>query len=126
MASDASNSARAGNRQRFATTQWSIVVAAAGKNTSQSQQAFATLCSANWYPLYAFVRRSGYGPDDAEDLTQAFFMRVLEKNDFAAANRNRGKFRSFLLGAMKHFLSNQRDKERAAKRGGGIAPLSLD
>jgi RNA polymerase sigma-70 factor (ECF subfamily) len=84
------------------------------------------LCEAYWYPLYAFVRRQGYGLDDAQDLTQAFFARLLEKQDLQDARRDHGKFRSFLLASMKHFLLNDRDYHRALKRGGGIALLPLE
>jgi RNA polymerase sigma-70 factor (ECF subfamily) len=124
MAADEHRDAQA--RPQFATTRWSVVVAAAGVDRVQAREACAILCAGYWYPLYAFVRRSGYGPADAEDLTQAFFARFLEKNDFAAADRDRGKFRSFLLAAMKHFLSNERDRNQAQKRGGGRQPLPFD
>ena len=100
---------------------------AAGRgDASESRRALATLCDAYWYPLYAFVRRSGYSAADAEDLTQGFLARFLEKNDFAAADRQRGKFRSFLLVSMKHFLANERDRAAALKRGGGRLLESLD
>lgn len=124
MVADEQHDAQA--RPRFATTRWSVVVAAADVDPDRSREACAILCAAYWYPLYAFVRRSGYGPADAEDLTQAFFVRFLERNDFAAADRDRGKFRSFLLAAMKHFLSNERDRNQAQKRGGGRQPLPFD
>ena len=78
-----------------------------------------------WYPLYAFVRRQGYGPDEAQDLTQAFFTRLLEKKYLRDYARERGRFRSFLLAALKHFLSNERDRARAQKRGGGVTLLPL-
>jgi RNA polymerase sigma factor (sigma-70 family) len=112
--------------RRFATTRWSLVAAAGGANPIESREACAALCSAYWYPLYAFVRRSGHSAADAEDLTQAFFARLLERNDLATADRDRGKFRSFLLSAIKHFLSNERDRRMAQKRGGGRQPLALD
>ncbi len=110
---------------RFMTTQWTVVLAAGRNSTDQSRQALATLCRAYWYPLYAFVRRSGHSPVEAEDLTQAFFAQLLEKNYVAAADRARGKFRSYLLAAVKHFLANQRDFARARKRGGGKALIPL-
>jgi RNA polymerase sigma-70 factor (ECF subfamily) len=91
-----------------------------------SQEALATLCRVYWYPLYAFVRREGYTPDDAQDLTQAFFARLLEKKYLRDCDRDRGRFRSFLLASLKHFLSNERDHDRAQKRGGGVCSLSLD
>src|SRR5262249_23139856 len=112
--------------KRFATTQWSLVVAAGRRSSVRSQEALAALCGAYWYPLYALVRSRGYGPEDAQDLTQEFFARLLERNDFAAADRRKGRFRSYLAGALKHFLANARDRARAVKRGGGQAPVSID
>src|SRR4051812_30864101 len=111
---------------RFATTHWSLVLAAGPGGTPASQQALATLCEAYWYPLSAFVRRSGHQPEDARDLTQAFFARLLEKHYLRAADPERGRFRSFLLAAFKHFLSKERDRANAQKRGGGQHVLSLD
>src|SRR5262249_30655072 len=84
------------------------------------------LCASYWYPLYAFIRRQGFSADQSQDLTQEFFARLLEKEFLAAVDREKGKFRSFLLAACKHFLANERDRERAQKRGGGRKPLSLD
>jgi DNA-directed RNA polymerase specialized sigma24 family protein len=110
----------------FATTRWSLVVAAGQRNSPQSSAALATLCETYWYPLYAYVRRRGHEADEAQDLTQAFFSRLLEKNDFAAADPERGRFRSFLLTSLKHFLANEWDRNRAEKRGGGRAVLSID
>jgi DNA-directed RNA polymerase specialized sigma24 family protein len=110
----------------FPSTQWSLVRIAGESFGEESQQALATLCRAYWYPLYAFVRREGYGPDEAQDLTQAFFARLLEKKYLRDADRDRGRFRSFLLASMKHFLSNERDRARAEKRGGGTTALALD
>lgn len=126
MSTDQPDGTNRHQKQRFATTRWSIVIAAGARCTDASREALATLCTGYWYPLYAFVRHSGYSVDDAADLTQAFFARFLERNDFAAADRARGKFRSFLLGSMKHFLSNQRDRAAALKRGGGRPEVSLD
>jgi RNA polymerase sigma-70 factor (ECF subfamily) len=79
-----------------------------------------------WYPLYAFVRREGHRPDEAQDLTQAFFARLLEKKYLRDYERDRGRFRSFLLAALKHFLANERDRASAQKRGGGLSDMSLD
>ncbi|MBN2290840.1 MAG: RNA polymerase subunit sigma-24 [Pirellulales bacterium] len=110
----------------FATTQWSMVVNAGGSHTSQSRRALAVLCESYWFPLYAFVRRAGYSAEDAQDLTQDFFVRLLAENTLAVADRQRGRFRSFLLGAMKHFLSKERRRQRARKRGGVRTVLSLD
>src|SRR5438552_228186 len=94
---------------RFATTSWSLVLAAGGASaTTAAEEALATLCSRYWYPVFAFVRRQGYPPEDARDLTQGFFTRVIEKGDVADADRSRGRFRTFLLTACSHFLSNER------------------
>lgn len=114
-----------GSARDFHTTRWSIVLAAGG-DTSQAQPALATLCRAYWYPLYAFTRRQGIAPHDAQDLTQEFFGRLIEKDWLAAVARERGCFRSWLLAALKHFLANEWDKSRAKKRGGGIAFVSID
>jgi RNA polymerase sigma-70 factor (ECF subfamily) len=111
---------------RFMTTHWSLVIAAGQRGSPESVDALVTLCATYWYPLYVFVRRQGYRPEDAQDLTQAFFARLLEKNYVGAADRHRGKFRSFLLASLKHFLSNERDYGRAQKRGGGRPAMSLD
>ena len=113
-------------RHEFATTRWSVVLAAGNRHSPLSKQALATLCQAYWYPAYVYVRRRGSSVVEAEDLTQEFFVRVLEKNYIGEANRERGKFRSFLLTALKHFLSKERDRANAQKRGGGALPLSLD
>jgi RNA polymerase sigma factor (sigma-70 family) len=115
----------AGARQ-FATTRWSLVAAAAHGGAPESQEALATLCQAYWYPLYAYARRHLPSLHDAQDLTQAFFAELLEKDYLQTADPERGKFRSFLLTAFKHFLSKQRDRARARKRGGGRVPLTLD
>jgi RNA polymerase sigma-70 factor (ECF subfamily) len=110
----------------FATTHWSLVLAARDRAEPGAADALASLCALYWYPLYAYVRRRGHGADEAHDLTQEFFARLLEKDFLAAVDRGKGKFRSFLLAACKHFLANQRDHNRARKRGGGRPPLSLD
>jgi RNA polymerase sigma-70 factor (ECF subfamily) len=111
---------------RFATTHWSMVVSAARPRGSSAARALATLCENYWFPLYAFVRRAGYPAHDAQDLTQEFFLRLLSENYLAAADPERGRFRSFLLGAMKHFLAHQRRSQSTQKRGGGRAAISLD
>jgi RNA polymerase sigma-70 factor (ECF subfamily) len=111
---------------RFATTQWSLVLAAGDRGTTGADEALASLCSLYWYPIFAFVRRQGHGADEAQDLTQGFFTRLIEKGDLGDADRSRGRFRSFLLAACQHFLSNERDREQALKRGGGRVPLSID
>lgn len=109
----------------FHTTHWSLVLLA-GADTSRAAQAMATLCKAYWYPLYAYIRRRGYSQADAEDLTQSFFAALLEKSTLEKADPDRGRFRAFLLGSAKNFLSNQRARAQAAKRGGGALHLSLD
>jgi RNA polymerase sigma factor (sigma-70 family) len=113
------------SRHRFATTRWSQVIAAAGVSPT-ADVALAELCEAYWYPIYAFVRRSGHSVDDASDLTQAFFMCVLEKHYLKDARPDRGRFRSFLLASVRHFLSNERDWRMTLKRGGRQPHISLD
>lgn len=103
-----------------------MVLAAGRDGTHEAGLALEELCRAYWYPLYAYVRRRGHAPADAEDLTQAFFARVLERNWVGDADRTRGRFRTFLLSAMNHFLADEWDKARAQKRGGGAAHLPLD
>ena len=111
---------------RFVTTHWSVVLVAGRTDSTRAQSALARLCQTYWYPLYAYVRRRGHSPHDAQDLTQAFFARLLEHGTLAIADPNRGRFRSFLLSTMSHFLAHEWDKVRAQKRGGGQPPLSLD
>src|SRR5436190_4200642 len=94
--------------------------------TTSPLKRLATLCTAYWYPLYAFIRRQGYPPEEAQDLTQGFFTRLLEKQYLRDYQRERGRFRSFLLASLKHFLANRRDWDRAQKRGGGVSPLPLE
>ncbi len=113
-------------RPGFNTTHWSVVLAAGAVSTAGSQSALATLYMAYWYPLYAFIRREGHNPHDAEDLTQAFFTWLLANNHLRQADPGRGRFRSFLLATLKHFLSDERKKANAQKRGGGRTLLSLD
>ena len=110
----------------FSTTRWSVVLAAQGHDTVPAQAALGALCETYWYPLYAYVRRRGHSPHDAQDLTQAFFEKLLEKNYLADVVREKGKFRAFLIASLKHFLANEWDRARAAKRGGGKTPISLD
>ncbi len=114
--------------REFATTQWSLVVAAGRDKQSQSiaDQALAELCKAYWYPIYAFVRARGYSSNDAQDLTQAFFAKLIESSGLASADPAKGRFRSYLLGAMKHFLAHDWDRKRAKKRGGGLKIVQLD
>ena len=115
-----------GGPHRFATTQWSLVLAAGRRGSAGAEEALARLCALYWYPVFAFVRRQGHLPDDAQDLTQGFFTRLIDKGDLGDADRNRGRFRSFLLTACQHYLSNERDRARADKRGGGRLPVSID
>jgi RNA polymerase sigma factor (sigma-70 family) len=125
----APSSSEAGARQAaFVTTHWSVVLTARRSDTTRAQAALARLCQTYWYPLYAYVRRRGYSPHDAQDLTQEFFARLLEQNWLAQADRDRGRFRTFLLAALSHFLANEWDKARAQKRGGAVqlVPLQLD
>ena len=110
----------------FATTHWSVVLTAGGSDTVRARHALAKLCQTYWYPLYAYVRRRNFSPPDAEDLTQEFFARFLEHHWVANADREKGRFRTFLLSAMNHFLANEWDKARAQKRGGGVPLLPLE
>ena len=112
----------------FVTTQWSVVLTATRPDTTQAQAALERLCRTYWYPLYAYVRRRGHSPPDAQDLTQAFFARLLERHWLADADRVRGRFRTFLLTALSRFLSDEWDKARAIKRGGGVShvPVQVD
>ncbi len=110
----------------FATTRWTVVIAAGGPGSPAAAAALEELCQTYWYPLYAYVRRHGHAPEDAEDLTQAFFARFLEKNYLAGLHSNQGRFRAFLLAALKNFLANEWDRANRQKRGGGAALLPLD
>jgi RNA polymerase sigma-70 factor (ECF subfamily) len=110
----------------FATTRWTVVLAAGGQGTPQSDGALEELCRTYWFPLYAYVRRRGCSKEDAEDLTQQFFARFLERNYLEGLDAGRGRFRAFLLAALKHFLANEWDRARRQKRGGGATHLSLD
>jgi RNA polymerase sigma-70 factor (ECF subfamily) len=114
------------DRKNFSTTRWSLVVAAGNSRDPHYTEALAELCEAYWYPVYAFVRRQGMEPDRAQDLTQGFFTEVLEKRTLKAARQDRGRFRSFLLAALKFYLSHERDRADAKKRGGGRVPIRLD
>jgi len=111
----------------FLTTHWSVVLSAGRSDTPRARQALERLCQTYWYPLYAYVRRRGYSSEDAEDLTQAFFARLLSSDFFASADREQGRFRSFLLTAFNHFLADEWDRLRAQKRGGGqrFVPLEV-
>jgi len=126
MAEPDSSEHLAASAPEFPTTHWSVVLAAGDTDSPQANAALAALCRTYWYPLYAFVRRKGKTPPDAEDLTQAFFARLLEKNYVAQADRERGRFRTFLLAALTHFLADEWDKARRLKRGGGREVISFD
>jgi RNA polymerase sigma-70 factor (ECF subfamily) len=110
----------------FVTTHWSLVLSARDKKSPQSAAALEELCRAYWYPLYAYIRRSGQSKENAEDLTQAFFARLLEKKFLESARQERGRFRSFLLIVLKRFLANEWDRVRAQKRGGFQIHVPLD
>src|SRR5947207_1369604 len=114
------------DHQRFATTHWSVVLATGPSNSSQASKALERLCRTYWPPIYSYVRSQGFGPADAQDLTQAFFAKLLEKNFWARADRQKGRFRSFLLTALRQFLADEGDRVRTAKRGGGFSFVSID
>jgi RNA polymerase sigma-70 factor (ECF subfamily) len=112
--------------RQFATTHWSLVLAAGRSASPDCRRALAALCEAYWYPLYVYIRRRGCDEHEAQDLTQEFFAQVLETDSLRVADRRRGKFRSFLLASVDHFLANQRRRRAAKKRGRGKLPWSLD
>lgn len=116
----------AAERRWFTTTHWSVVLSARNGKSPHSERALAALCETYWFPLYAYLRGSGYSSHDAQDLTQDFFAQLLEKDFLKDVDDRRGKFRSFLLAALKHYLGHQRERARAKKRGGGRIPFSLD
>lgn len=115
-----------GMNPQFAATSWTNVLAAQQSGSPEAANALEKLCRTYWYPLYAYLRRKGNDPFKAQDLTQEFFFRLIRENYLGAVDRRRGKFRSFLLAALNHFASNQRDYEQAAKRGGRATFISLD
>lgn len=114
------------SHRAFATTQWSVVIAAGHDSSPDSREALAALCQTYWAPLYAYVRRRVPDVNEAQDLTQAFFAELLDKNYVGQAEQERGQFRAFLITAFKHFLSKQWEKAKSQKRGGGKAPIPLD
>ena len=124
--SSPSSSADAGPQRVFATTHWSVVLSAGRKEDAECGQALAALCQAYWYPLYAYVRRRGYPAHEAQDLTQEFFLQLLEQESIQVADPQRGKFRSFLLASLQNFLANEWRQGQAKKRGGGKRAVSLD
>jgi RNA polymerase sigma-70 factor (ECF subfamily) len=110
----------------FHTTHWTMVLKARGQEGTSAREALGRLCATYWYPLYAFIRRQGASPQEAEDLTQEFFRRFLERNGLANVRPEAGKFRSFLLVCLKNFLANERERAQAQRRGGGRPVLTLD
>src|SRR5262245_59912884 len=110
----------------FATTHWSVVVHAGDSRSPEAASAMERLCRTYWYPLYAFVRRKGHSHEDASDLTQAYFAKFLQKRFLKSVDADLGKFRTFLLTSMTHFMANERDKSQAQKRGGGQRVISFD
>ena len=112
----------------FASTRWTVVYQAADSKTSSEHalSALSELCQIYWRPVYLFLRRQGIGPHDAQDLTQSFFADLIEDRTYARADQMKGRFRSFLLGTLKHFLAHAREHDRAQKRGGGAMPVQLD
>ena len=114
------------SQQHFATTHWSLVLEAGGKSAPGAGTALETLCRAYWFPLYAFARRRGYSRDDAADLTQEFFSRLIEKSFLESADPERGRFRTFLLTIFQRFLASELDRSQAIKRGGGLTRLAID
>jgi RNA polymerase sigma-70 factor (ECF subfamily) len=113
-------------RAVFSTTHWTVVLKAGDIETSQGRTALEKLCRTYWRPIYTYLRRKGYSEPDGQDLTQQFFAELLRRNDFGRVDASKGKFRTFLLTCLDHFLSNRRDFERAAKRGGGQEHISFD
>ena len=111
---------------RFQTTNWSLVLAARGNETLASRDALTRLCEIYWYPIYAFIRRKGHSAEQARDLTQGYFALLLEKAYLEDVRPEAGRFRSFLFASVSHFLSNERDRAHALKRGGNRALISLD
>ncbi len=126
MSQDDRDKTRQGPRAIFATTHWSVVVEAGQEESPHAAEALAELCRSYWYPLYAYVRRQGHPAHEAQDLTQEFFARLLKKNHFRTLDRERGKFRSWLLASLEHFLAKEWRDSRRLKRGGGETPISLD
>ncbi len=110
----------------FATTHWSVVVAAGKDESLPARSALETLCRAYWYPIYVYVRRKGHGPDDAQDLTQEFFSQLISKQHLRLADRNKGKFRTFLLATLDYFLAREWSRAHRQKRGGQFSFISLD
>ena len=123
--SDAQDDPAAQPRQ-FTTTRWSVILTAGGEDMEQAERALAELCRAYWYPLYAYARRQGADEHDAQDLTQSFFESIIRRNDLTKVHPKKGRFRSWLLNCMKHFMLNEWKKARRLKRGGQYNIVSLD
>jgi len=121
-----SNQSTLAGPRDFRTTHWSLVVAATKPDSTQTRAALAALCEIYWFPVYAYIRRRGFGPESAKDLTQGLFAKIIEKQYLRAADREKGRFRTFLLVCVQHFLNNEWQKEHALKRGGGYSIVSLD
>src|ERR1041385_9015518 len=113
-------------KAHFTTTRWSVILRARDRDHALAQESLEELCRLYWYPLYAFTRRRGYGPEDAQDLTQGFFQQIIEKDYVRRADRQRGKFRTFLLTAFTHFLADEWNRSQRLKRGGGQVLASWD
>ena len=116
----------AGDTSRFRTTRWTAVLLSAQSQVSGSEEALAELCRIYWYPLYAFVRSRGYSPEDAQDLTQGFFLHLLDHKSLRQVSPLKGKFRSFLVASLQNYLSNEADRARCLKRGGNLEIIPLD
>jgi RNA polymerase sigma factor (sigma-70 family) len=125
MEPNVSETSWAGPRQ-FTTTHWSVVLAAQAGDAPECGLALERLCRAYWYPLYAHIRRRGHSPEDAQDLTQGFFLHLIERKPFGGLHPDKGRFRSFLLAALNYYLADERDRQHAQKRGGGREYISLD
>ncbi|MES2570929.1 MAG: sigma-70 family RNA polymerase sigma factor [Verrucomicrobiota bacterium] len=119
------NISKASEAKHFSATRWSVILTATNDSPAGAA-ALSVFCRAYWFPLYTFARRSGLGPHDAEDATQGFFVHLLGKQTLDAVDREKGRFRTFLLASLKHFLADERDRAHAKKRGGGQLPISLE
>lgn len=117
---------QSGGESLFVSTRWTVVLSAGRQSSPESNEALSALCQTYWYPLYAYVRRQGRTREDAQDLTQAFFAKFLERNYLVGLSSERGRFRAFLLACLKHFLANEWDKDHRLKRGGHSTHLSMD
>lgn len=115
-----------GRQVNFATTHWSVVLRAGQRSSVEAEQALESLCESYWYPLYAYIRRRGYSPENSVDATQSFFVHVLEKQSLSFADPDRGRFRTFLLTLFRNFLADEHDRRKAQKRGGHLKHLSID